>query len=60
MGKILFGSDFPFAAPAESIAGLKALNNMVEGTNLPRISEARLEDMIHRDSLSLLFPNALP
>jgi predicted TIM-barrel fold metal-dependent hydrolase len=59
MHKILFGSDFPFATPGDSIAGLKALNKMVEGTNLPRISEARLDEMIHRDSLSLLFRDGL-
>jgi len=60
MHKILFGSDYPFATPADSIAGLKALNKMVEGTNLPRISETRLEEMIHRDSLNLLFRNGVP
>jgi hypothetical protein len=27
---------------------------MVEGTNLPRIPEGRIEDLIYRDSLSLL------
>ena len=60
MHKILFGSDFPFAAPGESIEGMKALNKMVEGTNLPRLSEARLDEIFHRDSLALLFPEGLP
>ena len=46
MGKILFGSDFPFATPGDSIAGLKSLNKMVEGTNLPRISDTLLDQMI--------------
>ena len=55
MHKILFGSDFPFATPGDSIAGMKALNHMVEGTHLPRISEARLDEIFYRDSLSLLF-----
>jgi len=59
MHKILFGSDFPFAAPEESIAGMKALNTMVEGTNLPRVSTTLLDELIHRDSLSLLFPAGL-
>lgn len=52
--KILFGSDYPFTTPQASFEGLAALNNMVEGTNLPRISETRIGEIIHRDSLSLL------
>ena len=52
--KILFGSDYPFAAPGESIAGLRALNEMVAGTNLPRVAHAALDAIIHRDSLTLL------
>ncbi len=52
--KILFGSDYPFATPGDSIEGLYGLNKMVEGTNLPRVSEAVLDEIIHRDSLSLL------
>jgi predicted TIM-barrel fold metal-dependent hydrolase len=52
--KILFGSDFPFTTPQASFDGLYGLNRMVEGTNLPRISETRIEEIIHRDSLSLL------
>ena len=52
--KILFGSDYPFATPGDSIAGLRALNNMVEGTHLPRVAEAALDEIIHRPSLALL------
>lgn len=54
MGKILFGSDYPFTTPADSFVGLRGLNRMVEGTPLPRVSETGLEEIIHRDSLSLL------
>jgi predicted TIM-barrel fold metal-dependent hydrolase len=54
MHKILFGSDYPFATPGDSIAGLRSLNQMVEGTNLPRISNELLEAIIHRDTLTLL------
>jgi predicted TIM-barrel fold metal-dependent hydrolase len=52
--KILFGSDFPFTTPEASFKGLFALNEMVAGTQLPRVSEVRLEEIIHRESLSLL------
>jgi hypothetical protein len=54
MPKILFGTDYPFTTPAATFEGLAALNKMVEGTNLPRVSETALEEMIHRDSLTLL------
>jgi uncharacterized protein len=54
MPKLLFGSDYPVTTPEESFAGLKGLNRMVEGTNLPRVSETRLDEVIERDSLSLL------
>lgn len=40
--------------PGESIAGLRTLNEMVEGTNLPRVADATLDEMVHRDSLALL------
>jgi uncharacterized protein len=55
-GKILFGTDYPFTTAAASIEGLYALNKMVEGTNLPRVSETVLEEIIHRESLALLGP----
>lgn len=52
--KILFGSDYPFTTPAASFEGLRALNRMVEGTHLPRVSDAAVDEIIHRDSLALL------
>ncbi len=57
MHKILFGSDFPFATPGDTIRGLKSLNNMVQGTHLPRVSDTLLDEIIHRDTLSILFPH---
>lgn len=52
--KLLFGTDYPFTTVDASIAGLFALNGMLEGTNLPRLDPAQIEAMIHRDSLKLL------
>jgi uncharacterized protein len=52
--KLLFGTDFPFTSVNASIAGLRALNDMLEGTHLPRLDPAQIEAMIHRDSLALL------
>ncbi len=54
LDKILFGSDFPVATPAETLAGLRAVNAIVEGSRMPRVPEDKIEDIIHRDSLSLL------
>lgn len=52
--KILFGTDYPITTVEESLHGLRHVNDIVEGTKLPRISEEVIESIIHRDSLALL------
>jgi predicted TIM-barrel fold metal-dependent hydrolase len=52
--KVLFGSDYPFTTVNASIDGLRKLNDMLEGTKLPRLNMAEIEKLIYRDSLSLL------
>lgn len=52
--KLLFGTDFPFTTVNASIDGIRKLNDMLEGTQLPRLDLAQIEAMIHRDSLTLL------
>ena len=52
--KVLFGTDYPFTNVDASVDGLRGLNGMVEGTNLPRLIPDEIEAMIYRDSLSLL------
>ena len=52
--KLLFGSDFPFWTPQQGMDEMRRLNDQVEGTNLPRIREEVIEEIIHRDSLELL------
>jgi predicted TIM-barrel fold metal-dependent hydrolase len=52
--KVLFGTDFPFTTIDATLDGLRSLNKMVEGSNLPRLDEDQIEAMIHRDSLALL------
>lgn len=52
--RLLFGSDYPFTTPESTAAALRKVNEMVKGTHLPRIPEAKLEAMIHRDTLELL------
>lgn len=52
--KILFGTDYPFTTVDASLAGLRGLNGMLEGTHLPRLDMDQMERMIHRDSLNVL------
>ena len=52
--KVLFGTDYPFTTVNATLAGLRGLNRMLDGTNLPRLDEAKLEAMIARDGLAVL------
>lgn len=52
--KLLFGSDYPFTTVDASLAGMRRLNAMLEGTHLPRLNMNAMEEMFHRDTLSLL------
>jgi predicted TIM-barrel fold metal-dependent hydrolase len=52
--KLLFGTDYLVSTPQENLDALRNPNRIVEGTNLPRISEAAMEEIIYRDAFSLL------
>jgi len=52
--KLLFGTDYPFTTVDASLAGMRGLNGMLEGTMLPRLNMAKMEEMFYRDSLRLL------
>jgi predicted TIM-barrel fold metal-dependent hydrolase len=52
--KLLFGTDYPFTTVTSTIDGLRGLNDMLEGTNLPRLDAKQVERMIYRDSLTIL------
>ena len=52
--KVLFGTDYPFTTVAATLAGLRGLNRMLDGTALPRLDGGQIEAMIRRDSLKLL------
>ncbi|MCS6806819.1 MAG: amidohydrolase family protein [Acidobacteriota bacterium] len=54
LDKLLFGSDFPFATPQETIDGLLSINRLVEGTSLPRVPEEALQGIVQRDALTIL------
>jgi predicted TIM-barrel fold metal-dependent hydrolase len=54
LDKLLFGSDFPIATPAETAAGLRAVNDPIAGTKLPPVPLDAIEELIERDPLPLL------
>ena len=53
-GKLLFGTDFPVATPEAAIAQFRGLNRMVEGTNLPRIPERVIDEVLYERPFALL------
>jgi hypothetical protein len=53
-GKVLFGSDYPFATVSASLAGMRKLNGMLEGTALPRLDLEQMEGMFQRNTLEIL------
>lgn len=52
--KLLFGTDYPFTTVNATLAGLRSLNDMLDGTKLPRLDMQQMEQMIRRDTLSML------
>lgn len=52
--KLLFASDFPLLTPAATMDGLRNMDRIVEGTRLPRFPPDIIEEIISRDSPSLL------
>jgi len=54
LDKLLFGSDYPFATPEETMHALRNLNRLTEGTNLPRLEPEEIERLIEAPALNLL------
>lgn len=52
--KLLFGTDYPFTTVDASLDGMRRLNDMVQGTGLPRLDMDKMEAMFQRDALALL------
>jgi predicted TIM-barrel fold metal-dependent hydrolase len=62
MGKLLFGSDFPYRSPAEGIEALYSINQISAEANLVAIPREQLRGIVERDALALLGiqPSATP
>ena len=52
--KLLFGSDYPVTTPASTVEALAKVNDLTRGTSMPQISQDKLEELIHRDTLRLI------
>ncbi|WP_432970538.1 amidohydrolase family protein [Dactylosporangium sp. CA-233914] len=56
--KLLLGSDFPSATVNDVIAGLRAVNDVVAGTALPRLPDEDIEAIIERNAERFLYGSA--
>lgn len=54
LSKLLFGSDYGVATPAETMEGCRKVNEPAQRAGLPLVPEEEIEALIHRDSLALL------
>jgi len=54
LGKLVFGTDYPFTKSVDSINGVRNLNHVVGSSGLPRVSEAAIEEILQRDTFGLL------
>ena len=54
LDKILFGTDWPITDVTETIDHMRRVNDIVEGTQLPRVDLDAIEAIIELDSLGLL------
>lgn len=52
--KVFFGSDYPVATPEETLAGTRAVNDILDGTRLPRVDPDALEAIFTRNPLEIL------
>ena len=52
--KLLFGSDFPYTNPDATMDALTNFNRLTEGTNLPKLSEEEIQEIIHSPTLKYL------
>jgi predicted TIM-barrel fold metal-dependent hydrolase len=54
LDKLLFGSDYPFTTPEAQMDGLRNINRIAEGTNLPRLAVEEIERLIYSPTLANL------
>ena len=47
--KLIFGSDFPSATPEQVMAGQMKINDILDGTNLPRVPDEMIHNILHEN-----------
>ena len=52
--KVFFGSDYPATTTADSIRGIRDVNKIVEGANLPKVPQEVINNILYKDSLAAL------
>ncbi|TMR96560.1 amidohydrolase family protein [Nonomuraea basaltis] len=52
--KLMLGSDFPIATTDEAIDGIGRVNDIVDGTRMPRVPDEVIDQIVHMDALSAL------
>ncbi len=58
--KIFFGTDFPFARVDESVEGLRRINDQLEGTRLPRVSDETIARILASNPLAVWWKGDSP
>ena len=52
--KLLFGTDYPFTNVADSVRGLRNVNDVVADSGLPRVTQETIDGILERDAFALL------
>jgi len=50
--KVFWGTDFPFSQVGESMEGLRNVNQIVEQSGLPRVSQETIDSILYSDPLA--------
>jgi len=58
--KIFFGTDYPFAGVGESVDGLLNINDMLEGTKLPRVSQDTMDQILQSNPFEVWWKGDSP
>ena len=58
--KIFWGTDFPFTSVADSIAGLRNVNQVIAGSGLPRVTQDTIDQILYSDPTAHWWHGGLP
>lgn len=58
--KIFWGTDFPYSRVPEAVDGLRGVNRVAEGTNLPRVADTAIESILYSNPFEHWWHNGPP